>query len=60
MLAQASSAAIEAAQAAIMVARPAGPGRVGRTGSGSRIPARAAPPATASKPMASQIRASPL
>jgi hypothetical protein len=33
--------------------------RVARTGSGSRIPAKVAAPATASKPMASQILASP-
>lgn len=53
------NAAIEATQATIMVARPAGPGRVSQTGSGSRIPAKVIPPAMASKPMASQILASP-
>ena len=42
-----------------MAIRPTGPGRVARMGSGSRIPAKATPPATASKPMASQILASP-
>jgi hypothetical protein len=42
-----------------MAIRPAEPGRAARTGSGSRIPAKAAPPAMASNPMASQILASP-
>jgi hypothetical protein len=59
MVAPTRNAAIEAIQARIMAIRPADPGRVARTGSGSRIPARVTTPATASKPMASSILASP-
>ncbi len=59
MAKQTRNAAIEATQARIMAIRPTGPGRVARTGRGSRIPAKVTPPATASKPMASQILASP-
>ena len=59
MATQARSAAIEATQATIMATRPARTGRLTRTGSGSRIPAKAALPATASKAMASQVLASP-
>ncbi|HLM89748.1 MAG TPA: hypothetical protein VK284_12105 [Streptosporangiaceae bacterium] len=47
------------AQATIMAARPAGPGWVNWTGSGSRMPARTAAPAAASRPRASQVLASP-
>jgi nucleoid DNA-binding protein len=59
MVRQTRNAAIEATQATIMATRPARPGRVARTGSGSRIPAKVAPAAAASKPMVSQILASP-
>ena len=40
-------------------ARPAAPGQVSWTGSGSRMPARTAAPAAASRPRASQVLASP-
>jgi hypothetical protein len=60
MVRQTRNATIEVIQARIMAIRPTGPGWVARTGSGSRIPAKTTPPATASRPMASQILASPL
>ena len=59
MVAQTRSAAIEVAQATIMAARPAGPGWVNWTGSCSRMPARNAAPAAASRPRASQVLAFP-
>jgi hypothetical protein len=59
MAEQTRSAAIEVTQAAIIAAWSAGPGRLNRTGSGSRIPARIAPPAAAGNPSASQILALP-
>jgi hypothetical protein len=59
MVRQTRNATIEAIQDKIMATRPTGPGRVARTGSGSRVPAKVVPPATVSKPMASQILASP-
>jgi hypothetical protein len=59
MAVQTRSAMAEVAQAVIVAARPAGPGWLNRTGSGSRMPANTAAPAAASRPRASQILASP-